>query len=252
MSILMRPVVSVSLVGLEEDVDIRDHWVSRAYSNLYKYISPGITYGGGDADGWVWCLLGREHQTDPRQGGSEGLLDGDLICWKFPWRNPSLHRDQGSNLSGMDVGSVNVPCLLARYLRLFAAGKKKAGLIITEGLFLPMIDMAELVRLQISVEHDNTWAWVAMGPERQPDASAGALANAEDAPIIDEGGQADPTPVQAPQQPPSPPPAPARTIPQSVRDIKEDVQGPALGDVGSIMWTCLKRSMTDHGILRHV
>ncbi|GKA97598.1 hypothetical protein Tco_0825492 [Tanacetum coccineum] len=49
-----------------------------------------------------------------------------------------------------------------------------------------------------------------MGPERQPDAAAGALANAEDAPIIDEGGQADPTPVQAPQQPPLPPPAHVR------------------------------------------
>ncbi|GKE64357.1 hypothetical protein Tco_1518518, partial [Tanacetum coccineum] len=54
----------------------------------------------------------------------------------------------------------------------------------------PVIDMAELVRLQISVELDDTWAWVAMGPERQPDAAAGSPTNAEDAPIVDEGGQA--------------------------------------------------------------
>ncbi|GKB22544.1 hypothetical protein Tco_0861945 [Tanacetum coccineum] len=31
---------------------------------------------------------------------------------------------------------------------------------------LPIIDMAELVRLQICMEIDDTWAWVAMRPER--------------------------------------------------------------------------------------
>ncbi|GKD89246.1 hypothetical protein Tco_1364753 [Tanacetum coccineum] len=36
------------------------------------------------------------------------------------------------------------------------------------------IDMAELVRLQICMEVDDTWAWVALGPDRQPDAAAGA------------------------------------------------------------------------------
>ncbi|GKA73857.1 hypothetical protein Tco_0780159 [Tanacetum coccineum] len=60
---------------------------------------------------------------------------------------------------------------------------------------LPIIDMGELVRLQVCMEVDDTWAWVAMGPERQHDAAAGALRVAQDAPIIDEGGQADPTPV---------------------------------------------------------
>ncbi|GJT90358.1 hypothetical protein Tco_1079203 [Tanacetum coccineum] len=53
-----------------------------------------------------------------------------------------------------------------------------------------------------------------MGPERQPDAAAGAPDDAEDASIVDEGGQANPVPVQAHQQPPPPPPAAARTIPQ--------------------------------------
>ncbi|GKF23684.1 hypothetical protein Tco_0076006 [Tanacetum coccineum] len=84
-----------------------------------------------------------------------------------------------------------------------------------------------------------------MGPERQPDAAAGALANAEDAPIIDEGGQADPTPVQAPQQPPLPPPAPVRTIPQRLGILEEDVQG-LRRDVGSL-YGLVERSMTDQG-----
>ncbi|GKD64875.1 hypothetical protein Tco_1306983 [Tanacetum coccineum] len=83
-------------------------------------------------------------------------------------------------LRGMDVDLVNVPYLLARYLRLFAAGRKSG--------------------VHISV---------AMGPERQPDAAACAPVVAQDAPVIDEGGQTDPTPVQAPP----PPPAAARTIP---------------------------------------
>ncbi|GKA26889.1 hypothetical protein Tco_0713057 [Tanacetum coccineum] len=81
---------------------------------------------------------------------------------------------------GMDVGSVNVPYLLARYLRLFASGRNQ-GEMISGGQFfarlanhfgllteerlqgltvivrdLPIIDMAELVRLQTCVELDDT------------------------------------------------------------------------------------------------
>ncbi|GJQ97787.1 hypothetical protein Tco_0008926 [Tanacetum coccineum] len=41
---------------------------------------------------------------------------------------------------------------------------------------LPVIDMAELARLQICDELVDTWVWVASGPERQPDATTGALA----------------------------------------------------------------------------
>ncbi|GJZ01188.1 hypothetical protein Tco_0519149 [Tanacetum coccineum] len=146
-------------------------------------------------------------------------------------------------LRGMDIGSVNFPYLLARYLRLFAAGRK-SGAHISRGQFvarlaehfglltakilvgltvitpeLPIIDMGELVRLQICMEVHDTWASVAMGPQRQPDAMAGTPGVAQDAPIIDEGGQADPTPVQAPP----PPPVPARTMPQRMARLEEDV-----------------------------
>ncbi|GKF16191.1 hypothetical protein Tco_0061109 [Tanacetum coccineum] len=78
--------------------------------------------------------------------------------------------------------------------------------------------MAELVRLQICREINDTWAWVALGPERQPDVMAGAPGVAQDAPIIDEDGQVDPAPVQAP-----PPSAPARTMPQRMARLEEDV-----------------------------
>ncbi|GJX48804.1 hypothetical protein Tco_0273994 [Tanacetum coccineum] len=125
-------------------------------------------------------------------------------------------------LKGLDVRSVNIPYLLARYLRRFAA-RRKSGALISGGQFvarlaehfgiltkkrlkgltvialtLSVIDMAELVRLQIYEEIDDTWTSVALGPERQPDVVAGAPGVAEDAPTVDEGVQADPAPIQAP------------------------------------------------------
>ncbi|GKE02491.1 hypothetical protein Tco_1390474 [Tanacetum coccineum] len=148
-------------------------------------------------------------------------------------------------LRGLDVGSVNILYLLARYLRRFAAGKKSgahisggqfvAGLAEHFGLLtakilggltviapeLSIIDMGELVRLQICMEVDDSWAWVAMGPERQPDAAAVTPVVAEDVPAVDEGKQAVPTPMQAPQQPPPPPPAVARTMPQRLGRLEE-------------------------------
>ncbi|GJW88344.1 hypothetical protein Tco_0163684 [Tanacetum coccineum] len=110
---------------------------------------------------------------------------------------------------------------------------------------LLIIDMAELARLQICVEIDDTWAWVAMGLERQPDAAASAPAVAEDAPAIDEGDQAVLAPVQAPQQPPPPPLAAARIVPQRLGRLEEDVQG-LRRDVGSLRGL-VERSMTDQG-----
>ncbi|GKD20816.1 hypothetical protein Tco_1222519, partial [Tanacetum coccineum] len=63
---------------------------------------------------------------------------------------------------------------------------------------LLIIDMAELVRLQICAQFDDTWGWVAMGPERQPDAAVGAPVVAEDALVVDEGDQTVLAPVKAP------------------------------------------------------
>ncbi|GJZ89958.1 hypothetical protein Tco_0661885 [Tanacetum coccineum] len=102
-------------------------------------------------------------------------------------------------LKGMDVDSVNVPYILARLAEHFGllTAEILGGLMVI-ALELPIIDMTELVRLQICAQFDDTWAWVTMGPERQPVATVGSPAVAEDASIIDEGGQADPTPEQAP------------------------------------------------------
>nr|GEV51175.1 hypothetical protein [Tanacetum cinerariifolium] len=50
---------------------------------------------------------------------------------------------------------------------------------------------------------DDTWAWVAPGPERQQVVAAGAPEVPEGAPVVDEGVLAVSAPVQAPQPPPA-------------------------------------------------
>ncbi|GKG14412.1 hypothetical protein Tco_0354012, partial [Tanacetum coccineum] len=61
--------------------------------------------------------------------------------------------------------------------------------------------------------------WVAIGPERKPDVVARAPGVAQNAPVIDEGGQADLAPVQAPP----PPPAAGGTMPQRMLRLEEDM-----------------------------
>ncbi|GJT85086.1 hypothetical protein Tco_1066803 [Tanacetum coccineum] len=132
--------------------------------------------------------------------------------------------------------------------RLFAAGRKSGAHIsgeqfvarlaehfrlltveILQGLTvmapaLPVIDMAELVRLQIYEEIDDTWAWVASGLKRQPDAAAGA-------------------PEAAPQPPP--PPVAAMTMSQRLWRLEEEMQG-LRRDVVSLRGL-VERSITDQG-----
>ncbi|GJX66892.1 hypothetical protein Tco_0302619 [Tanacetum coccineum] len=112
-------------------------------------------------------------------------------------------------LRRMDVGSVNVPYLLARYLRLFALGRNH-GVMISRG---------KLVRLLICKEIDNTWAWVALGPERQPDAAASAHGVVQDAPVVDEGDRV----ISAPVLVPLPSPVSARTMSKRMARLEEDV-----------------------------
>ncbi|GJR29899.1 hypothetical protein Tco_1106131 [Tanacetum coccineum] len=117
-------------------------------------------------------------------------------------------------LRGMEVGSVNVPYLLARYLRLFAVWRKSEALI-SGGQFVARL--AE--HFGLLTEERLQGLTVAMGPERQPNAMVGAPRVAQDAPVMDEGGQTDPAPVQAPP----PPLAAARTMLQRMARLEEDV-----------------------------
>ncbi|GKG05664.1 hypothetical protein Tco_0325750 [Tanacetum coccineum] len=85
---------------------------------------------------------------------------------------------------------------------------------------LPLIDMGELVKLNIYMEIRDDWAWVAQGAERQPVAVAAAPRGDEDAPDVDEGAQAVPTPIHAP---PPPPQAIGRTMPQRLGRLEEEI-----------------------------
>ncbi|GKA52706.1 hypothetical protein Tco_0746021 [Tanacetum coccineum] len=124
-------------------------------------------------------------------------------------------------LRGLDVGSVNIPYLLGRYLRRFAAGRKSGALISgvqfvarlaehfrllaeerLQGLTVTapalfIIDMAELVRLQIRVEFGDTWAWVPAGPARLEGDTRGV---AKEAPVALGGGDEDEEMPQADQR----------------------------------------------------
>ncbi|GKA00089.1 hypothetical protein Tco_0672639 [Tanacetum coccineum] len=124
-------------------------------------------------------------------------------------------------LRGLDVGSF--VARLAEHFGLLTVEILGGLTVITPELLI--INMGELVRLQICIEVDDTWAWVAIGPERQPNAVAG-------------------TPG-APQHPPPPPPTAARTMPQRLGRLEEEVQG-LRRDVGNL-YGLVERSMTDQG-----
>ncbi|GJS09477.1 hypothetical protein Tco_0366273 [Tanacetum coccineum] len=111
----------------------------------------------------------------------------------------------------MDRGTANVLYLLAQYLFKHVEGRKSGarlsrghfigrlddhfGLISDEGLRglsvisreLPVIDLHELAKLNICGRFGDTWAWVALGPERQPGVAADTPEAAEDALADDEG-----------------------------------------------------------------
>ncbi|GJV53744.1 hypothetical protein Tco_1449485 [Tanacetum coccineum] len=166
-------------------------------------------------------------------------------------------------LRGLDVGSVNVPYLLARYLRLFAAGRKSGAHIFGGQFFARLADHFGLLTAEIlgrltviapelrlssfSVIYYGREPRMLKAARRAPIIPKSIHAdNAEDAPIIDEGGQDDLTLVQAPQQPLPPPPlAPAKTMVQRLRRLEKDVQG-LHGDFRSLRGL-VERSLTDQG-----
>ncbi|GJU77838.1 hypothetical protein Tco_1274908, partial [Tanacetum coccineum] len=98
--------------------------------------------------------------------------------------------------------------LCHRLITCSIAGRSQAPEKVLEVVCCWEEEQGSYLWMTICMEIDDTWAWVALGSERQPDA-AGTLGAAEDALVLDEGGQAVPAPVQAP----SPPLAAARTMP---------------------------------------
>ncbi|GJT51370.1 retrovirus-related pol polyprotein from transposon TNT 1-94 [Tanacetum coccineum] len=197
--------------------DLNHYWVEISYSRDFLRGAPCYTY-----------------IIDPVR-----RLCHRLISYNISGMGHAPKKVNATNLfylCSMDRGAANVLYLVAQYLFRHIEGRKSGtrlsrghfigrlahhfGLVSDDGLRglsvvarnLPLIDIGELVKLNICMEIRDNWAWVALGPERQPDAAAGALGAIEDAPAVDEGSQVDPTPVQVPQPPP-PPPAAGRTMP---------------------------------------
>ncbi|GJV50501.1 hypothetical protein Tco_1440713 [Tanacetum coccineum] len=79
--------------------------------------------------------------------------------------------------------------LCHRLIACSIAGRSHASekVTVTDLFYLGGMDVGSV---NIFMDIDDTWAWVAMGPERQLDAAAGALGVAQDAPAIDEGRMA--------------------------------------------------------------
>ncbi|GJR27637.1 hypothetical protein Tco_1103869 [Tanacetum coccineum] len=110
-------------------------------------------------------------------------------------------------LRRMDVVLVNVPYLLARYLRLFAHGRK-SGALISGGQFVARL--AKHFRLLTEERLRGLTPWDQRG--------SGPPGVAQDAPAVNKGVYAVPTPVQAPPSPP----AATRTMPQWMARLEED------------------------------
>ncbi|GJU93212.1 hypothetical protein Tco_1317968 [Tanacetum coccineum] len=175
-----------------------------------------------------------------------GRLCYRMITYSISGRGLAPEKVTGVDLfylRNMDQGTTNVPYLLAQYLFSHVEGRKSRarlsgghfirrlaahfGLVNDQWLRglsvvasqLPVIDLHELDRLNICLRFGDTWAWVAPRPERQ---QAGAPGAAEDAPLVDEGAQAVPAPVQTPQPPP---PAPQhQTMTQRIEGLEEEMR----------------------------
>ncbi|GJT44805.1 hypothetical protein Tco_0953520 [Tanacetum coccineum] len=185
-------------------------------------------------------------------GSERVILDkGVLVITRLRFLLAGTFREAPEKVTATDLfylcsmyrGVANVLYILAQYLFRHAE-RRKNGARLSGGHFigrlahhfglvsddelrglsivareLPLIDIGELVKLNICMEIGDDWAWVASGPERQQVAAAGAPKAAEDALVVDEGAQADPVPVQAPQLPP-PPLAAGRTMPPRLGRLK--------------------------------
>ncbi|GJV79234.1 hypothetical protein Tco_1515104 [Tanacetum coccineum] len=230
--------------------DLSDYWVEISSGRDFLRGAPSYTYIR-DSVRRLWHRL-ISYNISGRGQAPEKLTATDLFY-----------------LHSMDRGAANIPYLLAQYLFRHVEGRK-SGARLSEGHFtgrlahhfglvgddrlrglsvlareFSLIDMGELVKLNICMDLEDDWAWVAPGPERQQVATAGAPVVATDALAVDEGDQAVLAPVQAPQQPLPQPSVAARAMPQRLGRLEEEVQG-LRRDV-RILYGLVERSMTDQG-----
>ncbi|GJR34828.1 hypothetical protein Tco_1210512 [Tanacetum coccineum] len=183
--------------------DLSDYWVEISSGRDFLRCAPSYTY-----------------IRDPVQ-----RMCHRLISYSISGRGQAPKKVTATDLfylRSMDRGAANISYLLAQYLFRHVEGRKSSarlsgghfirriahhfGLVSDDGLRglsvmaceLSLVDMDELVKLNICMEIGDDWAWVAPGPERQQVATVSAPRAAKNVHVVDEGVQADPTPIQAP------------------------------------------------------
>ncbi|GJY98765.1 hypothetical protein Tco_0516195 [Tanacetum coccineum] len=170
--------------SLNDEIDFR---ISFDDSDDEDYTIPDK---GDLRDYWIGILsVGDFLGTAPSYTSIKDLilrLCHKLIACSITWMSQAPVKVTVTDLfylRGMDISSFVVG--LAEHFGLLTEERLRGLKVITPELLI--IDMAELVRLQIYMEINDTWAWVAMGPERQPDATTGAPGVALDTLAVDEG-----------------------------------------------------------------
>ncbi|GJV54254.1 hypothetical protein Tco_1449995 [Tanacetum coccineum] len=135
----------------------------------------------------LFARMAMEHRDGTTNlGAHSGFILALRLHTGEEMESPGFARRFGARRkSGAHISGGQFVARMAEHFRLLTA--EILGGLTVISFELSIIDMAELVRLQICTQFDDTWGWVAMGPERQLDATAGAPAVAEDAPAVDEG-----------------------------------------------------------------
>nr|GEW94922.1 hypothetical protein [Tanacetum cinerariifolium] len=111
--------------------------------------------------------------------------EGQELFTSHAWRSAIPVRHAEGRKSGARLSRGHfIRCLAAHFGLDSDHGLRGLSVVTRE---LPLIDFHELGSLNICLGVSNTWAWVARGPERQPDDAAGAPGAAKDAPAVDEG-----------------------------------------------------------------
>ncbi|GJV88753.1 hypothetical protein Tco_1532691 [Tanacetum coccineum] len=163
--------------------DLRDYWIGISSAGDFLGITPSYTL--------IRDLILR--------------LCHKLITCSIARRSQAPKKVTATDqfyLRGMDVGSVNVPYLFDKYLRLFATGRK-SGDLISRGQFI-----ARLAKHFGLLTEERLWGLTVIAPTL---------------PVIDMAELAILALVQEPQQPP-PPPAVGRTMPQRLGRLEEEVE----------------------------
>nr|GEU30660.1 hypothetical protein [Tanacetum cinerariifolium] len=157
----------------------------------------------------------------------EEMETAGIISFSNTGRSQAPEKVSVTNLyypRGMDVSPINIPYLLAKYLRLFASGRKHEAMI-SGGQFVARLakNFGTLTKERLKGQ--------------TPDDVVSAPKAAKDAPVVDEGASADPAPIQSPQ----PSHAAHRTMPHMIARLEEESR------FATWMVSCMPRLIDAYG-----